>query len=452
MSDTRVDGNRRGLLRILGLGFGVAVLFGGTVGVGIMRTSGATAGRLGDPALIYAVWAGIGLFVLIAANSLAELGTAIPRAGGPYVYVQRAFGNYVGFVSGWGDFSIQMLASGYLAMAAGEFSASLWPALAGHEATLATLLILLSTGVHALGLRASSLGQQWLSAAKALLVVGLIVAAFLADVPAPAVAATATASAVHAATGLAALVPLIVSMEVVVEVYGGYNSACYFAEETQDAARTLPRSLLIGVLAVIAVYLAMNGALLHLMTPAELGHSKLAAADALARAYGPMAYKAVTVVAIVATLGVLLSTLLMAPRVLLAMGRDGLFLRAGARISERGVPSAALWLTSACSIVTVYAGGFDTLYAATGFLNACDILLCGLALFVLRAREPALARPYRAWGYPWVPGIGVAVAALLLVAFILGNRTPSLLGLLFVAIATPVYLVMRQLRAGAHPG
>lgn len=451
MSDTRVEGGKRGLLRILGLGFGVAVLFGGTVGVGIMRTSGATAGRLGDPALIYAVWAGIGLFVLIAANSLAELGTAIPRAGGPYVYVQRAFGNYVGFVSGWGDFSIQMLASGYLAMAAGEFSASLWPALAGHEATLATALILLFTGLHALGLRASSVGQQWLSAAKALLVVGLIVAAFMADVPVPAVAATAATSAVHAATGLAALVPLIVSMEVVVEVYGGYNSACYFAEETQDAARTLPRSLLIGVLAVIAVYLAMNGALLHLMAPAELGNSKLAAADALARAYGPMAYKAVTVVAIVATLGVLLSTLLMAPRVLLAMGRDGLFLRAGARISARGVPSAALWLTSACSIVTVYAGGFDTLYAATGFLNACDILLCGLALFVLRAREPGLARPFRAWGYPWVPGIGVAVAALLLVAFILGNREPSLLGLLFIAIATPVYLVMRRLRARAQP-
>jgi APA family basic amino acid/polyamine antiporter len=437
------------LLRILGLGFGVAVLFGGTVGVGIMRTSGATAGRLADPALIYAVWAGIGLFVLIAANSLAELGTAIPRAGGPYVYVQRAFGNYVGFVSGWGDFSIQMLASGYLAMAAGEFSAALWPRLAGHESMLATGLILLFTGLHALGLQASSVGQQWLSALKAVLVVGLIVAAFAAGAPAPAPAAAATVQ--HVASGLAAFVPLVISMEVVVEVYGGYNSACYFAEETRDTARTLPRSLLIGVLAVIAVYLAMNAALLHLMSPAELGASKLAAADALARVYGPVAYKTVTAIAIIATLGVLLSTLLMAPRVLLAMGRDGLFLQASTRISERGVPTAALWLTSACSIVTVYAGGFDLLYAATGFLNACDILLCGLALFVLRWREPALARPYRAFGYPFVPGLGVAVAAVLLVAFVLGSRGPSLLGLGFVAIATPVYFLVRRLGAGAGP-
>jgi APA family basic amino acid/polyamine antiporter len=414
-----------------------------------MRTSGETAGRLGDPALIYAVWAGIGLFVLVAANSLAELGTAMPRAGGPYVYAKRAFGNYVGFVSGWGDFSIQMLASGYLAMAAAEFSAALWPVLAGHESLLATGLILLFTALHSLGLRASSAGQQWLSALKAVLVVGLIVAAFVAG--APALGAAAAAKVQHLATGLAAFVPLIISMQMVVEVYGGYNASCYFAEETRDTGRTLPRSLMIGVLAVIAVYLAMNAALLHLMSPAELGQSKLAAADALARAYGPMAYRAVAAVAIISTLGVMLGTLLIAPRVLLAMGRDGLFLRAGTRISERGVPTAALWLTSACSIATVHAGGFDTLYAATGFLNACDILLCGLALFVLRRREPALARPYRAFGYPWVPAIGVGVAAVLLMAFVVGNRGPSLLGLGFVAIATPVYLVMRRLQGGAGP-
>jgi APA family basic amino acid/polyamine antiporter len=433
---------RQGLLRILGLGFGVAVLFGGTVGVGIMRTSGATAGRLGDPALIYAVWAGIGLFVLVAANSLAELGTAIPRAGGPYVYVQRAFGDYVGFVSGWGDFSIQMLASGYLAMATGEFAAQLWPALAGHETTIATGLIIGFTALHSWGLRASSAGQQWLSGLKLLLLVALVVAAFAADAPAPAAAAAVQ----RVATGLAGFVPIVVSMQIVLEVYGGYNAACYFAEETTQPARTLPRSLLIGVLAVIAVYLAMNAALLHLMSPAQLGHTKLAAADALARVYGPPAYRAVTLVAIVCTLGVLLGTLLMAPRVLLAMGRDGLFLRSSTRISARGVPTAALWLASAGSIAIVYAGGFDTLYAATGFLNACDILLCGLALFVLRRREPGLERPFRALGYPWLPALGVAAAVLLLAAFVVGNRRPSLLGLGLVAIAYPAFLLTRRKR------
>ena len=106
-----------GLLRILGLAFGIAVVVGETVGVGIMRTSGQTAGRLGDPALIYLVWVGVGIFVLMVANTLAELATAVPKAGGPYVYVRRAFGDHLGFVSGWGDYAIYVLADGYLAIA-----------------------------------------------------------------------------------------------------------------------------------------------------------------------------------------------------------------------------------------------------------------------------------------------------------------------------------------------
>src|SRR5215471_3967288 len=99
---------RRTLLRILGLAFGMAVVVGETVGVGIMRTSGPTAGRLGEPALIYLVWGGVGVFVLMVANTLAELATAMPKAGGPYVYVRRAFGDYLGFVCGWGGVAVQV--------------------------------------------------------------------------------------------------------------------------------------------------------------------------------------------------------------------------------------------------------------------------------------------------------------------------------------------------------
>ena len=109
------------------------MVIGETVRVGIIRTSGSTAGRLGDPALIYLVWAGVGIFVLMVANTLAELATAMPKAGGPYVYVRRAFGDYLGFVSGWGDSAIYVLADGYLAIAASEFLAEIWPAVIGRE-------------------------------------------------------------------------------------------------------------------------------------------------------------------------------------------------------------------------------------------------------------------------------------------------------------------------------
>ena len=150
----------RSLLRILGLGFGVAVVVGNTVGVGIMRTSGPTAGRLREPLLIYLVWLGVGVFVLMVANTLAELATAMPKAGGLYIYVRRAFGNYLGFVSGWAVVAIQVLAIAYLAIASSEFLTQIWPALAGHETLIATMLIVLFAAFNSLGLRVGSPAQQ----------------------------------------------------------------------------------------------------------------------------------------------------------------------------------------------------------------------------------------------------------------------------------------------------
>ena len=126
------------------------------MGVGIMRTPGPTAGRLGEPALIYLVWLSMGIFVLMAANTLAELATAIPKAGGPYVYVRRGFGDYLGFVSGWGDFGIQTMAVGYLAVASSEFLAQALPSLAGHEWLVAPGLIMMFAALNSLGVRISS--------------------------------------------------------------------------------------------------------------------------------------------------------------------------------------------------------------------------------------------------------------------------------------------------------
>ena len=430
----------RGLLRILGLAFGVAVVVGETVGVGIMRTPGETAGRLLDPKLIYLVWAGVGLFVLMVANTFAELATAIPKAGGPYVYVRRAFGDYLGFVSGWSDYAIYVLADAYLAIAASEFLAEIWPRVSAHTSAAATTLIVLFAAFNSLGLRASSGAQQLLSLLKVLLLAALVCAAFAYAGPAP------TAHVLAASSRGAGFVAIVVSMQTVLEVYGGFNSACYFAEETTDPDRTLPRALLYGVLIIVAIYLAVNAALLHVLSPAELAGSKLAAADALAKVYGPPARIAVAVVALVASLSVLNVCVLLAPRILYAMGRDGLFVSSGAYVTAHGVPLAGVWLSAAGAILIANAGGFDTLYTATAFLNACGFLLCGAALFVLRRREPALRRPYRAYGYPWVPGGALFISGVLMVVFVVGNTGPSLVAIAVVGVTYPLFgLVRRQL-------
>jgi|SRR5579871_1268764 len=434
----------RGLLRAVGLAFGIAVVVGDTVGVGIMRTSGPTAGRLGGPLPIYFVWSAVGLFVLMVANTLAELATAIPRAGGPYIYVRRAFGEYLGFVSGWGSVAIQVFAVAYLAIACSEFLIELCPALAGHANLLATAAIVLFAAFNSVGLRASSAAQQLLSLLKVLMLAALVAAAFMNH--------GSVSSAPHAAAAIhaAGFVAVVVSMQTVLEVYEGFNSACFFSEETTDPDRAIPRALLYGTLLVICIYLAVNAALLHLLSPAELGASKLAAADALARVYGPQAHRAVALLALVASLGVLNVSMLLAPRILYSMSRDHLFISIGTYVTRHGVPLTSMWLSAVVAIVIAEFGGFDTLYTAGGFLSACVFLLCGGSLFVLRWREPALRRPYRAFGYPWIPAAALVISAILLVVFVLGNTWPSLLAVAVVALSYPLFRFVRR-RQSARP-
>jgi APA family basic amino acid/polyamine antiporter len=433
---------KRGLLRVLGLAFGLAVVVGETVGVGIMRTSGPTAGRLVEPWLIYLVWLGVGIYVLMIADILAELATAMPSAGGPYIYVRRAYGDYLGFVCGWGDYAIYVLAAGYLAIAASEFLAEIWPGLRAFQAPIATAYIVILAAFNSLGLRASSTAQQLLSLLKVLLLAALVVAALTY----PGSPTHATHAAAVAAGGVG-FVAIVVSMQTVLEVYGGFNAPCYFAEETTDSGRTVPRALLLGVLLVLGIYLAVNAALLHILSTSALASSKLAAADALAKVFGPSARVAVAVLALVATLGVLNVCVLLAPRILYGMGRDGLFVSSGTYVTRQGVPLVGTWLSAAVAIVVANVGGFDTLYSATAFLNGCGFLLCAAALFTLRAREPDLPRPYRAFGYPWVPGMALFLSVGLLLVFALGNTLPSLLAIAVVVTTYPIFRIVQRQRS-----
>src|SRR5262249_30391232 len=147
------------------------------------------------------------------------------------------------------------------------------------------------------------------------------------------------------------------------------------------------------------------------------------------------------------SLGVLNVSILLTPRILYSMSRDGLFASSGTYVTRHGVPLPSMWLSAGCAIVIANVGAFDTLYAASAFINACVLLLCSGALFVLRWREPALRRPYRAFGYPWVPGIALLTAAALLVVFLLGNTRPSLLAIAVVAVTFPLFRFVQRRRS-----
>lgn len=429
---------KRTLLRVLGLGFGIAVVVGGIVGAGILRTPGSVAAQLHSQWMVYLVWALGGLYALFAVNSFAELATSVPKVGGSYVYVRRTYGAFPGFVAGWNDFVINTVAIAYLSVAGGEFLGVLIPGLKNSENLLAPLVVLAFGMLHSFGMRTSSLAQQISSLLKVLLLASLIVAALLAS---PSSANATVNAAVTSSTGslLVSFAAAVVATQMVMETYAGWNSACYFSEETTDPGSTLPRVMFTGVLIVIALYLLVNMALLHVLPLKELSASKFPISDAMAKVFGEKARIGVIVLGLIAIFGTINTMILYAPRTVYAMARDGLLSDHATYVTAGGTPLVALWVTAAMAILFSASGSFETLLAVAAFLMLIGDALCYAALFVLRKNEPELPRPFRAIGYPYIPFGIFVVACVLVVTYLVGNTLPSLAGVAVLLVAYPIF-------------
>ena len=269
------------LARILGLGFGVAVIFGGTVGVGILRLPGEVAGKLGRPWLILLVWALGGVYSLLGAISLSEVGAALPQAGGFNVYSKRAFGAGAGFAVGWADWMVNCASIAYAARAVSEYLAALAPALASAgvavQTAVAVGVLALFCMLHWFGLRLSSGIQKTASAVTAITFIAL---AGMCLLHSNAGVATAPMALRRSSGLLGLLVPIIAVVPAIVVAYDGWYEAIYFAEEDVNAAKHLPRAMIGSVLLITGLYMLMNWSFLHVLSIAQLGQSQLAAADA----------------------------------------------------------------------------------------------------------------------------------------------------------------------------
>ena len=239
---------QRPLLRILGLGFALAAVFNAAIGGGILRVPGAVAAELGNPWLILGMWAFGGVFAMLVANSYAEMGTMLPRAGGPYVYAREAFGDYAGFLVGGIDWFINVAAMAFLSIAFSEFAVLLVPPLAPLGGMIGSALLAALALIHWTGLRSGNVAQQLLSILKAgafLLVIG----ACLAAGPAPENSFNSTLP--QSPVGAFALgVVMVRAFQLIFETYDGWYAAVFFSEEDTNPGRNLPRALFGGILAV----------------------------------------------------------------------------------------------------------------------------------------------------------------------------------------------------------
>jgi APA family basic amino acid/polyamine antiporter len=411
-----------GLLRILGVAFGLAVIVGSTLGIGILRTPGLVAGQLASPSSILLVWLAGGLYTLLGAVCLTELGTMLPEAGGYYVYARRAFGDTVGFAVGWSDWITYCAVLGYVTIAMGEFTAVLVPSLVPAIKPIAVAVLVSFAVLQWAGLRLSSRFQEATTAVKFLAFLALVAAcfAYAARSPAP---ARAEATVLPSSLGLAGLV---VALQSVVITYGGWQSALYFTEEDRDPRRNLPRSMIGGVSSVLVIYLLVNVALLSVLPVADLARSTLPAATAADVIFGGRGGPIITLLSLVSLPPLVNAIMMIGTRILFAMGRDGLLWRGTAAVNERGTPVMATVITTAVAVVLIASGTFQKLVAVASFFLAANYCVSCLALVVLRRREPGRERPFRAWGYPWSVGIVLAGAVAFLIGVLLGDTRAAL--------------------------
>jgi basic amino acid/polyamine antiporter, APA family len=437
------------LLRILGVSFGIAVTLGSTIGMGILRTPGTVAAQLGNVWLILGIWMLGGVYALCGTIAVTELATALPQAGGWYVYARRAFGEYAGFTIGWCNWLAFCSVTASITIVIGEYTGKLVPALAGYTKAIAIITLLAFTLLHWLGLRVGSRAQELMGFATALGFVALVAACFIfgskasANVEGTSLPVPSTASAVFLA--------LVLAFQSVIVTYDGWYGAIYFSEEDKDPARNLPRSMLSAVLAIIGIYLLVNLALLYVLPLSTLAASQLAAADAAQTIFGARGGQIITALSFLSLVSVTNACFLQTPRIMYGMGRDGLFSARAATVNEKGTPTTALLITALAAIMFVVSGTFEKLVAVTAFFYIVMYSSGFVTLFALRKRAPDLARPFKAWGYPWTTLIVVFLSLVFLIGVIISDTLNSFYALLLMAISYPVYRLFRRAIRVATP-
>lgn len=430
------------LLRVLGVGFGLAVIIGNTIGAGIFRAPGEIATHLPYPWWFLTAWLVGGLYAMLGAVSIAELGTMLPRSGGQYVFSRYALGEYAGFIVGWSDWISTCGSTAAVALVIGEFSGALFLTLGGREVGVAAVIVLLFAISQWRGIVFGSKIQNVTSLLKAIAFILLIIAAFALGGVGPAETATRPAAAVS----WPLLAAFILALQSVIYTYDGWTGVIYFSEEVERPGRDIPRALFGGVIAIIAIYLLVNLSLLYVLPVEKIAGQEFAvgaAAGVIFGPYGDPIFRSLTIISMLSTINALH---LMAPRVLLAMSRDGLFSRWAASVNRGGTPTIGLTISTVVVLLFIFRGQtFGQVITILAFFFVANYALSFISLFVLRRREPDKERPYRAWGYPWTTALALLGSVVFLLGAVASDTRNSVYALLLLGLSYPVFRITRAL-------
>jgi len=428
------------LPRRLGLGSAVAVLVGTTIGSGIFRVPAGVAGTLGVPGPVIVAWVLGGVVALAGALAIAELAAALPRSGGVFTFLLEAFGPLPAFLFGWSELTvIRASALGAIATIFAEYLGYFLHFDPPTVRRVAAAAIVVIGCLNYAGVRAASAVMNVVTVAKFAAVALLGLLAFTAS----------GGSAAHFTplwTGGLPLSLIATALVPIMWTYDGWADLAFLGGEVRDPGRTLPRALILGTAAIVAVYLLLNAAYIYVVPLPEMAASKLVAATAAERIplLGGAGGAVVSALVMVSCFGTLNGSMMTGPRIFFAMADRGLFFPAIARVSPRfQSPSVAIGLATVLGVVYVLFNDFQQL-ADKFVLGIWPFYALAVAgVYVLRRTRPGLPRPYRTLGYPVTPAIFL-VASVGMVANALATD-PVNTGVTFAIVlaGVPVYAVWR---------
>lgn len=448
--------------------FGIAAAVGNTIAAGIVRAPGDIAQWLPNPFLFFSVWIVGGLYALVGASSMAELGAAIPRSGGQYNFSRRAIGEYAGFIVGWSDWLSTCGTAAAVAIVIAEYSGNLVAAIAG-PLKLKIIAVGVIVGFFLLqwrGVRWGSRTQLATAAMKAAAFLVVVAACFLFGRHAH------LASTIHGApaalpmpSGWPLAVAFILGLQAVLYSVDGWDGIVYFGEEVRNPARDVPRAIFGSVFSIMGIYLLINAAVLYILPISEIAGNNFSLGTAATRIFGPLGDPIIRSIMLISLLSCLNANQLFCSRTLYAMSCDGLFFRRVASVNPGGTPVLSLFLSTVVGVLFVL-GSFERVIAMLSFFFVANYTLSYTSLFVMRKREPNMPRPYRAWGFPWTTAIALVASAAFLSASIVFDLqqalasgrfwppSPALLAFAVLVLSYPVFLLLKfaQKRAGPSAG
>ncbi len=415
------DSSHPQLNRVLRVRDGLAVTVGIVIGAGILGTPGLIAGYLGDPVVILAMWFFGGVMAGLSTLMLAEMAAALPEAGGKYVYARHAWGDTMGFVAGWSEIFVtrgfsgaSKAVSGYLFMLVAGTTAvpdTVFFVLEGPSwlgdirlswvGVVALSVVLAYFLLHTRGLKASTTFQNITTAIKVVIVLAIAAVGIVGGTA----SAGAETTPLISGEATAGLLGYALAYQSISFAYYGWEDAAKMSEEVVDPAKSLPRILLGGAIAVMVLYLLMNISFLSAMTPAEMAGADLVAREATAAVFGETA----GLIVLVASLLILISSanvnFLGLPRVAFGLAREGLAPRSLADVDARGTPRNALVMITVWIGALALTASFETLirFMMTVAITVDTMVLLGY--FKLRISRPDLVRPFRMPGHPVLPAI-----------------------------------------------